>query len=114
MASSNQFLKFIIRRPPMLVNQEEKWEKLKVLDFLRPQAVSIDLAATTKKDLIEELVGLLAKDGKIKEAKATVEVLLEREKLGSTGIGQGIAIPHAKTDQATEVVAAFGLSRRGV
>jgi nitrogen PTS system EIIA component len=98
----------------MVVNQEEKWEKLKILDFLHPNAVTIDLTATTKKGVLEELVGLLAKDGKVKDAKATVDVLLEREKLGSTGIGQGIAIPHAKTDQASDVVAAFGLSRRGV
>jgi PTS system nitrogen regulatory IIA component len=98
----------------MLMNQEEKWEKLKVLDFLDPSAVIVDLAATTKKGVLEELVGLLAKDGKIKDAKATIDILLEREKLGSTGIGQGIAIPHAKTEQSKEVVAAFGLSRRGV
>jgi nitrogen PTS system EIIA component len=98
----------------MVVNQEEKWEKLKILDFLNPNAVTIDLTATTKKGVLEELVDLLAKDGKVKDAKATVDVLLEREKLGSTGIGQGIAIPHAKSDQANEVVAAFGLSRRGV
>jgi PTS system nitrogen regulatory IIA component len=98
----------------MLANQEEKWEKLKILDFLKPTAITIDLAATTKKGVLEELVGLLAKDSKIKDPKVTVDVLLEREKLGSTGIGQGIAIPHAKTDQADEVVAAFGLSRRGV
>ncbi|HVM90795.1 MAG TPA: PTS sugar transporter subunit IIA [Verrucomicrobiae bacterium] len=98
----------------MLVNQEDKWEKLKVLDFLSPTAISVELAATSKRAALDELVGLLAKDGKIKDAKATVEVLMEREKLGSTGIGQGIAIPHAKTDQAQDVVAAFGLSRRGV
>jgi len=98
----------------MPVNQEEKWEKLKVLDFLRPAAVTVDLAATTKKGVIEELVALLVKDDQIKSGPAAVEVLLEREKLGSTGIGQGIAIPHAKTEQANGVVAAFGLSRRGV
>jgi PTS system nitrogen regulatory IIA component len=98
----------------MLVNQEEKWEKLRVLDFLKPSAVTIDLTATTKKGVLEELVAMLAKDNKIKDPKATLEVLMEREKLGSTGIGQGIAIPHAKTDQANDVVAAFGLSRRGV
>lgn len=98
----------------MLANQEEKWEKLRILDFLKPSAIHVDLAATTKKAVIEELVALLMKDGKVKDAKATIDVLLEREKLGSTGIGQGIAIPHAKTDQAAEVIAAFGLSKRGV
>src|SRR5690348_1114910 len=98
----------------MAVNQEEKWEKLKILDFLAPAAITLELTATNKKGVLEELVGLLGKEGKIKDTKAAVDILLEREKLGSTGIGQGIAIPHAKTDQAKDVVAAFGLSRRGV
>jgi PTS system nitrogen regulatory IIA component len=95
----------------MQANQDEK---LKILDFLSPNAIVAELTATTKKDVLEELVSLLSKDGKIKDVKLTVDVLIEREKLGSTGIGQGIAIPHAKTDQAQTVVAAFGLSRRGV
>jgi PTS system nitrogen regulatory IIA component len=98
----------------MLMNQEDKWEKLKVLDFLDPAAVIVDLTATTKKGVLEELVAALAASGKVKDAKTTVDILLEREKLGSTGIGQGIAIPHAKTDQTQQVTAAFGLSRRGV
>lgn len=98
----------------MLANQEEKWEKLRILDFLKPTAITVELTGTTKKAVLEELVALLAKNGQVKDPKNTVDVLMEREKLGSTGIGQGIAIPHAKTDQASEVVAAFGLSRRGV
>jgi len=76
--------------------------------------VIADLVATTKREALEELTALLAKEGKVKDTQATVDVLIEREKLGSTGIGQGIAIPHAKTDQASQVVAAFGRSRRGV
>lgn len=95
----------------MQANQDEK---LKILDFLSPSAIAPDLVATTKKGVLEELVSLLAKEGRVKDAQTTVEVLMDREKLGSTGIGQGIAIPHAKTDQASSVVAAFGLSRRGV
>src|SRR2546422_767611 len=98
----------------MLTNKEDKWEKLRVMDFLDPAAVIVDLAATTKKGVLEELVSHLARDGKVNDARATVDILLEREKLGSTGIGQGIAIPHAKTDQTTEITAAFGLSRYGV
>jgi PTS system nitrogen regulatory IIA component len=98
----------------VVTHQEERNEKLRILDFLDPVAITIDLAATTKRGVLEELVGLLAQDHKVKDATAAVEVLMEREKLGSTGIGQGIAIPHAKTDQASEVTAAFGLSRRGV
>src|SRR4051812_3357493 len=98
----------------MLMNQEEKWEKLKVLDFLDPSAIVVDLSATHKKGVLEELTDLLAKSGKIKDSKMAIDILMEREKLGSTGIGQGIAIPHAKTDQTKEIAAAFGLSRRGV
>jgi PTS system nitrogen regulatory IIA component len=95
----------------MQANQDEK---LKILDFLSPNAILAELTATTKRDVLEELVTLLSKENKVKDAKAVVDVLIEREKLGSTGIGQGIAIPHAKTDQTQTVVAAFGLSRRGV
>ena len=95
----------------MQANQDEK---LKILDFLDPNAIAAELTATTKVAVLEELVALLSKGGKVADAKTTVNVLIDREKLGSTGIGQGIAIPHAKTDQAKEVVAAFGLSRRGV
>jgi PTS system nitrogen regulatory IIA component len=98
----------------MVTNQDEKSEKLRILDFLSPNAVVMELTATTKKGVLEELVALLAAAGKIKDAASAVGVLMEREKLGSTGIGQGIAIPHAKTEQASDVVAAFGLSRRGV
>jgi PTS system nitrogen regulatory IIA component len=98
----------------MVMNQEDKVEKLKILDFLDPAAVVVDLTATTKRGALEELVSLLARNGKVKDPKATVDILMEREKLGSTGIGQGIAIPHAKTDQTSQVTAAFGLSRRGI
>lgn len=87
---------------------------IKILDLLSPTAIVAELKATTKKGALEELVGVLAKEGKVQSAELAVSVLLEREKLGSTGIGQGIAIPHAKTDQAKAVVAAFGVSKRGV
>jgi PTS system nitrogen regulatory IIA component len=97
----------------MLTNKEDG-EKLKVLDFLDPASITVDLTAKTKKAVLEEMVALLAQNGKIKDAKVTVDILMEREKLGSTGIGQGIAIPHAKTDQTDKVTAAFGLSKRGV
>src|SRR5262249_4408444 len=104
----------IAQEAGMLMNQQEdKWEKLKVLDFLDPASVIVDVSATTKKGVLEELVGALTASGKVKDAKTTVELLLDREELGSTGIGQGIAIPHAKPDQTQQVPAGFGLWRRG-
>ncbi len=98
----------------MSVAPENKSDNVKILDLLSVSCVLPELKANTKKGVLEELVGLLAKEKKVQDSAAVVEVLLEREKLGSTGIGQGIAIPHAKTDHAPGVAAAFGLSKKGV
>jgi nitrogen PTS system EIIA component len=87
---------------------------MKILDFLSKDAIKIDLQGTTKKEVITELVEQLCKTKKIKDCDAIVNVLLEREKLGSTGIGQGIAIPHGKTDLVKDIQAAFGISKKGV
>lgn len=89
---------------------------MRILDFLPKEAISVDIAGKTKKDAIREMVDLLVKTKKLDEAEVenVVKVLLEREELGSTGIGQGIAIPHAKTDAVKEVAAAFGKSSEGV
>jgi PTS system nitrogen regulatory IIA component len=88
---------------------------MKILDFLHPKAVSADLKATNKKDAIRELLDLLYKAGVIKGSKEDVfNALLERETLGSTGIGQNVGIPHAKTPHAKQLIAAFAISRQGV
>jgi PTS system nitrogen regulatory IIA component len=98
----------------MAVIPEDKSEQIKILDLLAPGAIVPELKANTKKGVLEELVTLLVQDQKVNDVDGAVQILLEREKLGSTGIGQGIAIPHAKTDQAKTVVAAFGLSKKGI
>ena len=98
----------------MAVTPEDKSEQIKILDLLAAGAIVPELKANTKKGALEELVSLLVAEKKVQNVDAAVQILLEREKLGSTGIGQGIAIPHAKTDQAKSVVAAFGLSKKGV
>jgi PTS system nitrogen regulatory IIA component len=87
---------------------------MKVMDFLCPKAVTVNLEATDKQGVIRELVDLLIKAKEIKDEDALVESLLERETLGSTGIGQGIAIPHTKSSGVKKLVSAFGLSRKGV
>lgn len=87
---------------------------MKVLDFLNLDSIAIDIKSTTKKDVIVELCTLLHKNGKIAELDPVVTALLEREKLGSTGIGQGIAIPHGKSPTVEKLVAAMGISRRGI
>lgn len=87
---------------------------MKVLDFLELDSVTTDLKSQTKQDAISELCELLKANGRITDADAVKVSLLEREKLGSTGIGQGIAIPHAKCAAIDRVVAALGVSKKGI
>lgn len=86
------------------------------MEFLHEAAVSADIKAQQKEEVIQELVQLLAKAGAIKEKDVhrLVQILLKRESLGSTGIGQGVAIPHGKADCVDHLVGAFGVSRAGV
>ena len=87
---------------------------MKITDFLNEKAVSANLKATTKEGVIRELVELLAKAEGIKNKEVLVKVLLGREALGSTGIGQGVGIPHGKMDSVKKLVAAFGICHSGV
>jgi nitrogen PTS system EIIA component len=87
---------------------------MRIMDFLSEKNIAVDLKAKNKRDVIEELVDLLVGTGQVSDKKKMVQILLEREELGSTGIGQGIAIPHGKCDTVKELTAAFGLSRAGV
>jgi len=90
---------------------------MNIMGFLNERAVTTDLKAQhNKEEVIHELVQLLVNAGAIKEKDMgkLVQTLLKRESLGSTGIGQGVAIPHGKSDAVKELVAAFGVSRGGV
>ena len=87
---------------------------MKIMEFLNKKAISVNLKSTDKDGAIKELVDLLAKAGEVKNREDLVRALLARESLGSTGIGQGIGIPHAKSQNVKELVAAFGLSQKGV
>ena len=87
---------------------------MKIVEFLNEKAVSADLKATTKDAALRELVDILAKAEGIKNQTDLVKVLMSRESLGSTGIGQGVGIPHAKTNAVKKLVAALGISTNGV
>jgi PTS system nitrogen regulatory IIA component len=87
---------------------------MKIMDFLSDKAVSVDLRSKTKKDVINELVDLLGQAVEIKNKGELVNILLAREALGSTGIGQGIGIPHGKSPNVKKLTAAFALSKEGV
>ena len=87
---------------------------MKIVEFLNEKAVSADMKATTKDAALRELVEVLAKAEGIKNPGDLVKVLMSRESLGSTGIGQGVGIPHAKTNAVKKLVAALGISTNGV
>lgn len=89
---------------------------MKLSDLIDPKAIVSDLECTTKEDVIRELVEVLAKAKKIdeKDSKKLVAALMAREQLGSTGIGQGLAVPHAKHTSVENLVAAFGRSKKGI
>ena len=87
---------------------------MKIVDFLNEKAITADLKSTSKEGVIRELVDLLAKAEGIRNKEDLVKVLLNREALGSTGIGQGVGIPHGKTDSVKRLVAAFGVCHQGV
>ena len=89
---------------------------MKISEFLNPKAVSADLKGSTKAEIIEELVGLLINAGSIdkKYKSKVIEVLMAREALGSTAIGQGIAIPHGKCEHVAKLTAALGVSKKGI
>lgn len=82
--------------------------------ILNAECIKLNLDSKRKTDVIKEMVFLLFRAGKIKNPQEIGKAILEREKLGTTGIGEGIAIPHAMTDQVTQTMLAFGRNRKGV
>ena len=87
---------------------------MKITEMLRREFILEELKAENKRDALAELAGVFAK-GRIKvDPEAMLHVLLERERLGSTGIGDGIAIPHGKLSGLDEMVVSFGRSREGI
>jgi PTS system nitrogen regulatory IIA component len=87
---------------------------MKIAEFLSQQAVLSELAARSKQEALRELASALVKAAPSVKLDKMVEVLNDREKLGSTGIGEGVAIPHGKLGGLPKLVAAFGVSRGGV
>jgi len=86
------------------------------MDFLSKKAIGADIKSTKKEDVIRELVDLLIASEEIdkKYRNKLIEQLMAREALGSTAIGQGVGIPHTKSECVNKLIAVFGLSQAGV
>ena len=89
---------------------------MKLSDYMVAEAVTPELAATTRDEAIHELVTALGASGKIDLASVDgiVEKIIERENMGSTGIGKGIAVPHIKHSSVKDIVGTIGCSQGGI
>jgi PTS system nitrogen regulatory IIA component len=87
---------------------------MKLEDVLHSQCVLSTLKGKTKREVISELVAALKEANLIQDMEKAVNVVLDREKLGSTGIGDGVAIPHGKLKGVQNILCAFGRSKEGV
>ena len=81
---------------------------MRLTEILKPQNIKVPLVATTKNEAIAELVQLLADSGQITDAKKVLDAVLERESTRTTGIGNGLAIPHGKCSGTPDLVMAIG------
>jgi PTS system nitrogen regulatory IIA component len=105
-----------VQPPSPAFKRLRRFNIMKILDFLSKKAIITDLKSSKKEDVLRELVDAMVVAGEIEKRHRNklIEALLAREALGSTAIGQGVGIPHAKSDCVKKLVAAFGLSRKGV
>jgi PTS system nitrogen regulatory IIA component len=85
---------------------------MKIAEILSRDRVILELKSAGKQEVIQELTAVLPKEGL--DLDRVVQVLMDRERLGSTGIGDGVAIPHGKLSGLNSLIAAFGRSTKGV
>jgi fructose-specific phosphotransferase system IIA component len=87
---------------------------VKLSGLLKESSIELELEGKDKAGIISELVDVLCRAGSIRNKKAVSEALGEREKMGSTAIGNGVAVPHTKIDGVKQPVLVFGRSSGGV
>lgn len=87
---------------------------MKIADLLDAKAISVELTASNKVEVLTELVDILRRVKPDLDAKELLSVLIDREELGSTGIGEGVAIPHGKIKGLDRLLMAFGRKKEGV
>ena len=89
---------------------------MKVSSLLSEKNIKIGIPSETKEKIIESLIDILVKSGKIRreDRAKVIKAVVNREKLGSTGLERGIAVPHAKTDAVPELLMALGIAKEGV
>jgi mannitol/fructose-specific phosphotransferase system IIA component (Ntr-type) len=87
---------------------------MRLRDLLDEQSVKIGLESVDKEECFEEMVDILVRAGRVSDRAATLRAILDREAQGTTGIGTGIAVPHAKHGSIPSLMAAVGISQEGI
>jgi nitrogen PTS system EIIA component len=87
---------------------------VKLSDILRESSVIADIKGVTKREILFEMVETLKNAKLIDDVDSVVDIIMEREKLGSTGIGDGVAIPHGKMKKLNTILCVAGRSKEGV
>jgi len=87
---------------------------MKLREILSKETIRIPLVSTEKDKLIEEMVDALYAAGKIQDREKVLKAVLDRERVMSTGVGDGVAIPHGKADGVKNLVASFGVTKHDV
>ncbi len=87
---------------------------MKLVEFVRPELIIPELLGQSKQQVVAELARHLARSQPSLDPESLTRVLMEREELASTAIGEDIAIPHGKLDTATRLIGCVGRSSRGV
>ena len=92
----------------------DKTKVIKLSGALKDKFINLNLQGKNKKDILIELVDLIGQSKKLKNKKVFLSALTKREALGSTGIGSGVAIPHAKTSAIGSFILAFARKEEGI
>jgi fructose-specific phosphotransferase system IIA component len=87
---------------------------MKIADILTESNVRVNIPGTTKDEILSAMIELAAASPNVVDKEKMRNAILEREKIMSTGVGSGFAIPHGKTDAVSNIVAAFGITERPI
>jgi fructose PTS system EIIBC or EIIC component len=87
---------------------------MRIVDLLNENVVRTNLAGTSKNEIINAMIDVAASQERVLDKEKVREAIFEREKIMSTGVGAGFAIPHAKTDAVSDIVAAFAVTAQPI
>ncbi len=87
---------------------------MKISSILNENLIQVNVPGATKEDVINAIIDLAGKSNKVTDIDKVREAIFEREKIMSTGVGKGFAIPHGKTDAVTDIIAAFGVTEHPI